>query len=56
MRFSDIDQVSKVIRSSGIGTHTQREAIIQRVYDWFNNHRDRRYESAPTKEQPHEPD
>lgn len=44
MRFSDIEQISKVIRASGIGTRVQREAMAQRIYDWFNNHRDRKYE------------
>lgn len=47
MRFSDVDQIAKVIRSSGIATKTQRDAICQRIYDWFNDHRNKKYEEQP---------
>lgn len=36
MRDSDIDWVAQIILSSGIGTKTQRQAIVQRVYDAYH--------------------
>lgn len=35
MRISDIEMACKVITSSGIATATQREAICQRLRDWY---------------------
>lgn len=49
MRLSDIERITKVICCSGIGTHTQRDAICQRIRDWFYV-----YSNLRDKEQPHE--
>jgi hypothetical protein len=35
MRQSDIETIAEVIIASGIATRTQRQAIAQRVRDWF---------------------
>jgi hypothetical protein len=34
MRLRDIDKIAEIILASGVGTKTQREAIVQRIYDW----------------------
>lgn len=39
MRLADINKIATIIQSSGIGTVTQRRAIVQRIYDWYNQQR-----------------